>query len=167
MNINPAQSALQNIVALTTDPALGQPTNPAYLAAGTPMPYDPNATVSTNGPVYGQGVNVDGENSNTYVIVFLRPGIEDAAEDGVSQKVMYQRKTLEQIVGGVSTNVVLPSGINAIMVLSTVALLLGLIATEVEFTSSFIGEPASINLTVLNPSLLYLPSTITLNLTYA
>jgi hypothetical protein len=163
MNINPSLTAAQNIIALVNDPQLGQPVNPNDLGVAAPQAY----TSQSNGPVYGKGVNIDGENSNTQVIVYQRPTLDDVLDDGQSQMVIYQRVTLEQAVGSASLNVVLPPTPSAAKAMKIIATQLGLVESELYFPAAFVGEPASFSISALVLSLLYLPSELTITATYS
>jgi hypothetical protein len=162
MNINPSLTAAQNILALVNDPELGQPVNPNDLGVAAPQPYNPQE----NGPVYGSGLNIDGENSNTQVIVYQRPTLDDVLDDGQSQRVIYQRQTLEQAVGSAPLHVTLPPNPSAAKTMSIVAAQLGLVESELYFPSAFVGEPVSFPINALVLSLLYLPSTLTITASY-
>lgn len=165
MNINPNLSAAENIIALVTDPALGLPVNPEYLAVGKPMPYDPSATVGLNS-VYGPGLNIDGLNSNTQVIVFERPSLEDVTDDGVSQKIMYQRKALADVVGN-TPHVTLQSNMSGTAMLESIASQLGLIADDLFFNSNPYLNPPTLEVGAAGTSLVYLLSLVTITVTYA
>lgn len=163
MIINPSLTALQNILALVTDPELGQPVNPDNLAAGTPAPFDP----TQHGPVYGAGANVDGVNNNTQVIVYERPDLDDVLEDGQSQKISYQRQALQQAIGEQSTHLTLPANATPLKVMQAVATQLGLIASELYFPTPYIGQPSVFAVAAMTNSLVYLPSAITIAATYS
>lgn len=165
MNINPNLSAVENVIALVTNPALGLPVNPEYLACGAPVPYDPHATVGANA-VYGPGLNVDGNNSNTQVVVYERPSLEDVTEDGVSQRIMYQRKTLAQAVGATPLHVTLKGGTSATTMLQSLAAQMGLIAEEIFFNSNPYQNAPTLEIGASGSSLVYMLSLLTVTVAY-
>jgi hypothetical protein len=166
MHIDPTLSAAENVIELVTNPALGLPVNPEYLAVGKPMPYDPAATVAISS-VYGKGLNVDGLSSNTAVVVFERPSLEDVTDDGVSQLIIYRRVTLAQAISPKAPNVTMAQDLNASEIMAAIASQLGLISEELYFNSPSHGNPATIQIATLGTSLAYLMSLLTVNVTYS
>ncbi|WP_144106591.1 hypothetical protein [Paraburkholderia sp. BCC1886] len=161
MDINPALSATDNILALVTDPALGCPVSKDDLGVTTPWVYEPGAA----GTVHGR--NVDGENSNTSVVVFLRPDVEDLTEDGVNQTIIYERQTLAALLGANPAAVSVPNNATDVEVLTAIASQLGLIASELIVQTPITNAQATVAVsTSSTPSLVYLPSTVSVNLTW-
>jgi hypothetical protein len=161
MQINPNLTGAQNIIALATDPIFTAPTDPNNIGVGTPFPFSPLAQSTKN------AVNVDGDNSNTYVMVYLRPVIEDVIDDGSVQKVIYERVTIESIIGE-SPTVALPSGLSIPQVVAAALQTLGLVDAGISLLLTGWTENApTLNFEVPSSNLLYLPTTFSVAATYS
>ncbi|MGF6603679.1 hypothetical protein P3T23_008433 [Paraburkholderia sp. GAS448] len=160
MNIDPTLSTLENILQYVTNPALRQPTSPDQVAVTEPQPYDP----ATLGFFLGTGLNLDGENSNTQIIVYLRPPLEDVAQDGVNQVLVYERQPLSDVVGtGVA--VAVNSQMPVAEMLQAIAHTLGVVDDAIAFVTPPEGQPASVQVDACQ-SPLYLPGAVTVVLNW-
>jgi hypothetical protein len=161
VNITPTLSALENILELVTNPALGEPTNPDLLACSAPVSYQP----ASLGVASGSGLNVDGINSNTQVIVFRRPDVDDVPEDGINQTIIYQRKSLSQTLPANPTAAV-HGPLTRNELLQALATHFGLVAEELLLLTPLNGQPASVEIDAVN-SLLYLQGPVSITLTWS
>jgi hypothetical protein len=159
MHIDPRLTAEENIFELVTNPALGQPTIPELRACTAAVPYNRATLNEFTGP----GLNVDGVDSNTQVIVYLRPDVDDVSNDGINQTIIYQRKTLAETLPANPT-VVLHGPLTSNELVDAIATSFGLVAEEILLLTPLNGEPATVQIDSIN-SLLYLqgPVTVTLN----
>ena len=160
MNIDPTLSTAENILQYVTNPALGQPVNPDQIAVTVPQPYDP----ASFGFFLGPGLNLDGEASNTQVIVWLRPPFEDVAQDGVNQVLIYERKPLSDMVGA-NPAVQIDPQMPVTQMLRAIASALGVVADAIAFVTPPEGQPESIQIDACQ-SPLYLPGAVTVALNW-
>ncbi|MBB5409415.1 hypothetical protein HDG34_003356 [Paraburkholderia sp. HC6.4b] len=160
MNINPTLSTIENILQYVTNPALGQPTNPDQVAVTEPQPYDP----ATLGFFLGTGLNLDGESSNTQIIVYLRPPLEDVAQDGVNQVLIYERQPLSDMAG-VGETVAVNSQMSVTEMLQAIAGALDVVDDAIAFVTPPEGQPASVQVDAYQ-SPLYLPGAVTITLNW-
>jgi hypothetical protein len=158
MNINPNLTGAQNIIANATDPIFTAPTNPEDLGVGTPLPYPVPSGKAIN------GVNVDGDNSNTMVKVYVRDTLEDVTEDGANQVILYKRTSISDTV---SPNVTMASGLGALEAKNAMALGLGLVSSELLYAAPYMPNQTTYVLAPITNSLLYLPGTLTVNVNYS
>ncbi|WP_233875221.1 hypothetical protein [Paraburkholderia adhaesiva] len=160
MNIDPTLSTVENFLQYATNPALGQPTSPDQVAVTAPQPYDP----ATLGFFLGAGLNVDGEASNTQIIVYLRPSLEDVTQDGVNQVLIYERQVLSDVVSTGAT-VEVDSQMSAPQILQAIAGALGVVADAIGFVTPLDGQPDAVQIDA-DPSPLYLPGAVTVPLNW-
>jgi hypothetical protein len=161
MHIDPRLSAEENIFELVTNPALGQPTMPELRACTAPVPYDRSRLNDFTGP----GLNVDDANSNTQVIVYLRPDVDDVSNDGINQTIIYQRKGFAEILPANPT-VAVHASFAANEVIGAIAEAFGLVADEILLLTPMYGQPATVDIDAYC-SLLYLPGTVTVTLSWS
>jgi hypothetical protein len=161
MHIDPALSAEENIFELVTNPRLGQPTIPELRGRTEPRPYDRSTLNEFTGP----GLNVDGPASNTQVMVYLRPDVDDVWDDGINQTIIYQRKTLTETLPANAT-LALSGVVTSNELLSLAASHFDLIEEELVLLTPLNGQPASIQIDAPS-SLVYLPSPATIVLTWS
>jgi hypothetical protein len=161
MNIDPTLDTIENLLVHVTNPALGQPTNPDQIGVTVPVPWDP----ASLGFFLGPGLNLDGDSSNTQVIVYLRPSIEDVAADGVNQVLIYERAALS-----VAANANAVADVSAQMsqadLLDVVALALGVVPDAITFVTPPDGQPDSIKVDAVD-SALYLPGAVSVTLNWS
>jgi hypothetical protein len=160
MDIDPALSTLQNLLQYVTNPALGTPVNPAQLGVTAPLPYDP----SSLGFFLGSGLNLDGEASNTQVIIYLRPPLEDVAEDGVNQVLIYEREALSD-VADTNATVVVNASMSTAALLQAIAAAIGVSGDAISFVNPPDGKPSSVEVDAIE-SPLYLPGAVTVTLNW-
>jgi hypothetical protein len=155
MHINPSLTGPQNIIAYTTNPAFTAPMDPNNVKCGTPLPFPP-----PSGYREIPGVNVDGANSNTMIMVYVTDLVEDVNEDGCNQTIIYQRKALSEIVPA-NPSVTVHANTKGVLLLEAIAMQLGLVATELQFGTSTVGTA---QIAPIANSVLYLPGPITVTL---
>jgi hypothetical protein len=160
MNIDPTLNTMENILQYVTNPALGQPTNPDQIAVTEPQPYDPQ----TLGFFLGPGLNLDGERSNTQIIVYLRPPLEDVAEDGVNQVLIYERQPLSDMAGA-GVTVAVNSQMSVTEMLQAIAGALGVVDDAIAFVTPPDGQPGSVQVDARR-SPLYLPGAVAVTLNW-
>jgi hypothetical protein len=158
MNINPNLTGAQNIIAQATDPVFTAPTNPEDVGVGVPLPYPPPSGKAIN------GVNVDGDNSNTMVKVYVMDTLEDVTEDGANQVILYERNSISDTV---SPNVTMASGLGSLEAKNAMALSLGLVSSELLYAAPYTPNQTTYVLAPIPNSVLYLPGTLTVNVNYS
>lgn len=141
MNIDPTLSTTEDFLQYVTNPALGQPTSPDQVAVTVPQPYDP----ATLGFFLGMGLNLDGDDSNTQIIVYLRPTLEDVAQDGVNQVLIYERQMLSDVASTGAT-VEVDSQMSSVQILQAIANALGVVADAIGFVTPLVGQPDSVQI---------------------
>ncbi|WP_233874793.1 hypothetical protein [Paraburkholderia adhaesiva] len=160
MTIDPSLGTMQNILQYVTNPAMGQPVNPNQLAVTAPQAYDP----ASLGFFLGPGVNLDGEASNTQIIVYLRPPLEDVSEDGVNQVLIYERLALSDVAaaGAVAQ---IDSLISETELLQAIGEALGVVGDAISFVTAPAGQPDTVEVDA-GQSPLYLPGPVDVTLVW-